>query len=141
MKRLLYTTLGLFGMFSIYAQANNDSDRVVQHNTVAMEEKVFESTPITVSDLAMPVKVKLQGEGSYEVNGKDMGKEATVVKNGDVIVLKQKAPQRDEAKVSTTLVIGDKYDRFTIVTKKDEKLYHVCNTYAKIGELPGDKCH
>jgi hypothetical protein len=106
-----------------------------------MEEKVFKSAPITVSDLEMPVKVKLQGQGSYEVNGKDMGKEATVVKNGDVIVLKQKAPQRDEAKVSTTLVIGNKYDRFTIVTKKDEKLYHVCNTYAKIGELPGDKCH
>ena len=141
MKHLLYTAVGLLGMLSTYVHANTSSDRVVQHNTFVMEEKVFKSAPITVSDLEMPVKVKLQGQGSYEVNGKDMGKEATVVKNGDVIVLKQKAPQRDEAKVSTTLVIGNKYDRFTIVTKKDEKLYHVCNTYAKNGELPGDKCH
>ena len=141
MKHLLYTTLGLFGIFSISAHAHTDSDKVVQYNTVAMEEKVFESTPITVTDLAMPVKVKLQGEGSYEVNGKDMGKEATVVKNGDVIVLKQKVPQRDAAKVSTTLIIGDKYDRFTIVTKKDEKRYHVCNTYSKIGDLPRNHCN
>jgi hypothetical protein len=103
--------------------------------------KEFHSEPITVSDLKVPVKVKLHGAGSYILNGKDMGKKASVVKNGDVIILKQKAPQIESAKVSTTLVIGNKYDRFTIVTKKDEHRYHVCTTYAKVGDLSGDHCN
>jgi hypothetical protein len=140
MKRFFYTTLGLFGMMSFYAHANAGEDALIQHSTVTIEEKVFTSKPITVSDLNMPVKVKIQGHGSYEVNGKDMGKRPTVVRNGDVIVLKQKAPERDEGKVSTTLIIGNKYDRFTIVTRKTENLYHVCSTYAKVGELPSNNC-
>jgi len=141
MKHFFYTTLGLFGLMSFYAHANTSKNALTQHSTVIIEEKVFTSKPIMVSDLSMPVKIKIQGHGSYEVNGKDMGKRPTVVKNGDVIVLKQKAPDRDEAKVSTTLIIGNKYDRFTIVTKKDEKRYHICNTYARVGDLPSNHCN
>ena len=91
-----------------------------QYKTACPHETI-QSDPITIEGLNNSVKTKIHGAGSYILNGREMGQEEHMIQNGDRISLKQEALSSENAKVSTTLLIGDIYEVFTVVTKKKEK--------------------
>jgi hypothetical protein len=98
------------------------------NDTVVKDETIVKSNVITVKNIDKPVSVELKGRGEYSINGIDMQRQRTMVKNGDRIQLRHTSLDKDGAKVSTTLVIGEVYDVFTTVTNrggKAESMYKI----------------
>jgi hypothetical protein len=85
----------------------------------AQPQETVQSDPITIEGLEAPVTAKIQGEGVYLLNGKEMGKVPHIIRNGDRISLKQTALPSENARVSTTMLVGEIYNVFTVTTKTE----------------------
>ncbi len=130
MKKFIVTRTTVLALFTItQLQAQAHPEQFCFQDRISTAEKIVVSNPITVKGLEKPAELKIQGRGEYLLNGHKMGRKQSMVRNGDRIQLQQKALPQDDAKVSTTLLIGDVYDIFTVVTKKEVKKENIYEEY------------
>ena len=120
MKKFIMTTTAVLAFIAAtQLRAEAHPDQFCFQDRLSAPREIVTSNPVTVSGLERPSELKIQGRGVYILNGHRMGRKEHLVKNGDRIRLQQKALPQDEAKVSTTLLIGDVYDIFTVETSKE----------------------
>jgi hypothetical protein len=134
MKKFILTTTAALAVFTTtQLQAEAHPEQFCFQDRISTPQETVTSNQITVSGLEKPAELKIQGSGEYLLNGHKMGRKQSTVMNGDRIQLQQKSLPQHDAKVSTTLLIGDVYDIFTVVTKKDiskeEKEENIYKTY------------
>jgi hypothetical protein len=120
MKHLHFITAASIAAFLFTTQAQAELQLFSFQYKTACPQETVQSDPIIIEGLNNSEKTKIQGSGSYILNGQEMGQEEHMVQNGDRISLKQEALPSENAKVSTTLLIGDIYEVFTVVTKKKD---------------------
>jgi hypothetical protein len=113
-------TLGmtLFLLLGTYGYAAMGPEQFCFEDNRVDGERFVESNIITVEGMEKPALVQIRGIGEYSLNGKNMGRKSAIVSNGDHIQVRHRSFERDGAKVSTILMVGDVYDIFTTVTDK-----------------------
>jgi hypothetical protein len=140
MKHLHLIAAASIAAFLFTTQAQAELQLFNFQYKTACPQQTVQSDPIIIQGLNNSVKTKIQGEGTYLLNGQEMGQEEHMVKNGDSISLKQEALSQENAKVSTTLLMGDIYEVFTVVTKKKETCTaHMDKRAQTASMLPGDR--
>lgn len=131
MKQIKTTTLisiGLMALLTSQVSASIKSEQFCFKDSQTTNEELVKSNVITVNNIDGSVPVEIKGRGEYSINGKDMKRTSSMVKNGDRIQLRHQSLDTDGAKVSTTLVVGDVYDVFTTVTNRGgraDKMYDI----------------
>ena len=121
MKTVKLTGITLLMLLNTYLYAGVSPKQFCFEDNRVSDEQFVESNVITVEGIEKPALVQIRGIGEYSINGKTMGRESAIVKNGDRVQVRHKSFDRDGSRVSTILMIGDVYDIFTTVTNKGGK--------------------
>jgi len=101
--------------------ASSDVNQFCFKDNTQEEKKIVESNLITVKGIDSSVPVEIKGSGDYTLNGRYMGREKSMVKNGDQIRVRQESLSEDGGKISTMLIVGNTYDVFTTVTNRGNR--------------------
>ncbi len=123
MKKInLFIVLSITTILTSSLEASMELKQFCFNDNVVQNKNIAESNMITISGLKKPVLAEVKGRGGYILNGVYMGKEKSMVKNGDHIRIHHEPLEADGAKVSTTLVVADVFDVFTTVTQKESNI-------------------